>query len=251
MTMVYESRKVVEDYVLYKIKNHMHSTSNGDVSVSDLTQQRLTVHNYAHFPLPQDPPSDINYAVRKVASEYEKRYREKYPDILEGIRANHISAGNVDKVFTNITKDLFKISNGGGKRSVTSSPSGGRKSKSPSPALVDPDSIDDSIEDANINWSHVIGLLVFSGVLAVRCVEINQYGQVDDIVNWVSRFLDTRLRRWLRRQGGWGGFVQWSIKGGAVGTSESNEIGAGMRTALRVGGAVAAVALTAMMISRK
>lgn len=248
MTMVYESRKVVEDYVLYKIKSHMNTPSNGDVSMLGDSQERLTVNNYAHFPLPQDPPSDINYAVRKVADEYEKRYREKYPDLLEGIRANHISAGNVDKVFSIIIKDLFRIPNGSnGKGSVTSSPSGGRKSKTPSPALVDPDSND--IDESNVKWSHVIGLLVFTGVIAVRCVEIRQNEQVDDVVNWVSNFLDTRLKRWLARQGGWGDFVLWSRRLGA--NTDQGQLGQGVKTVLQVGGAVAAVAFTALMMARK
>ena len=49
----------------------------------------------------------------------------------------------------------------------------------------------------------MIGLLVFAGLLAVRAVELHCPEQVDDIIKWVTDFLNTELSEWLEARGGW------------------------------------------------
>lgn len=257
--MVYETRKVVEDYVLYKIKQHLTSVQSDSTILHNGAMRRSSSLSYPQFPQPQEPPSDINNAVRKVAYDFEKLYQNRYPDLMERIRADHVATRDVDQVFTQITKDLFKITykhGTGASASGTSSPMGSRKVRTPSPALVESDIVESStytIDDSNVKWGHVIALLVFTGVLAVRCVEINNNQQVDDIVNWVTKFLDTKLGLWLNRHGGWDGFVLWhrQSKGAVDGWLDVQSVRNGLRTALRVSGAVAAVALGAMVLSRK
>lgn len=255
--MVYETRKVVEDYVLFKIKEHItsgHSSSN----VENEASQGASIHAYAQFPQPQDPPSTLNRAVRLVAHDYEEMYRRQYPDLLEKIRALHIATWDVDKVFTKITSDVFKItykrSSGASATGTTSS--GSRKSRTPSPALQETERTEQNftIDDSNVKWGHVIALLVFTGVLAVRCVEINNNQQVDEIVNWVTKFFDTKLRGWLERHGGWDGFVLWYEQSkGSVASNwqEQHHARSRITSALRISGAVAAVALGAIVLTRK
>lgn len=254
--MVYETRKVVEDYVLFKIKEHITANQGGsniEVGVSG----GANTQTYARFPQPQEPPGKINNAVRLVARDFEEMYRRQYPDLLEKIRALHIATWDVDKVFTKVTSDVFKITY---KRSSGASAAGpassSRKSRTPSPALQEPEKAEQNfaIDDTNVKWGHVIALLVFTGVLAVRCVEINNNQQVDEIVNWVTKFFDTKLNGWLERHGGWDGFVCWYEESNghtARNWVEQHHVRSRIANALRISGAVAAVALGAIVLTRK
>ena len=62
---------------------------------------------------------------------------------------------------------------------------------------------DVAYNDSHIKWGHVIALLVFAGILAVRAVECDSVETVDDIVAWVTNFFDTELSCWLGKHGGW------------------------------------------------
>lgn len=243
--MVTETRRVVEDYILYKI----HSSHLGG-------QDRL-----AMFPSVEEAPSNINTAVRKTASEFENRYKEAFPDLLEGIRSNHIATCDIDRVFSRITKDLFMLPDNGNSQALgTSSPSGTRKTKDgvqTTAGAAEATShlkVDDTGSDVHVKWGHVISLLVFAGLLAVRCVETNVPERVDSIVDWVSYFLDTKLERWLERNGGWSGFAEWHSrkpKGSADGWLGQIGNTEGVRTAVKVGVMAAFVGLGAMMMSRR
>lgn len=54
-----------------------------------------------------------------------------------------------------------------------------------------------------VKWGRVVALFAFGGCLAVQCVEKEMPPVVDQIVEWVSNYVDTHLMSWIQEQGGW------------------------------------------------
>ena len=64
----------------------------------------------------------------------------------------------------------------------------------------------DVVDDSHIKWGHIIALLVFAGIVAIRSVECQSPETVDCIISWVTNFFDNELSCWLTKQGGWVSF---------------------------------------------
>lgn len=266
--MVYETRKVVEDYVLYKIHQYLMSTKTSTSHVHQLTngnvQSNGSSANYLQqpdkvFPPPQEPPSKVNAAVRSIATDYNERFKATFTDLLDSVRASHITTNDIDVVLGKVSQNLFRM-DGTGRRSTKSSPVNSRKTKVPSPNnLVEVDSAQELngieyFDDSHIKWGHVIALLVFAGTLAVRSIEVNKSEQVDKIVDWVSNFFDTTLRYWLKRQGGWSNIVEWQASGSSSYPGawlDSLQIKDSVSMAVKVTVIAAVVGLGAMVMTRK
>ena len=64
-------------------------------------------------------------------------------------------------------------------------------------------SAETGLDDSHINWGQVITLLIFASNFAVKAVECNALDKVDEIITWLTHFIDTDLSFWLAKQGGW------------------------------------------------
>ncbi|EDO42634.1 predicted protein [Nematostella vectensis] len=59
------------------------------------------------------------------------------------------------------------------------------------------------------NWGRVVAFLAFGATLAVYCAQREELHElVNDIVEWVSRYMDQNLSCWIRENGGWVRFQQ-------------------------------------------
>jgi len=225
--MVQQTRYVVEDYILHKIR--LKYSDRIDRMVPLATMIHSTYGNNEDgstntISIPQPTPSELNIAVRKIAEEYERRYRENFPDLLEQIEKSNVSTRDVDHVLSTISKDLFHlpVKNHG----------------------------------YAIKWGHLIGLLVVGGYLAVRAVELNYLEEVDEIVRWICVFCDTELKNWLDDQGGWDSLVEWTR---ATNTSfmydsgrnfDTSSLSSGLRSVMSMGVLVACVGFAGIMITK-
>ena len=56
-----------------------------------------------------------------------------------------------------------------------------------------------------IKWGRVVALFSFGGALAVQCVQREMPPLVDNIVDWVTQYVDTSLSSWINNHGNWVG----------------------------------------------
>ena len=195
IVMLRETRKVVEDYVLYKICRYIDSEA--------VIENRV----WRFFPRPREPPDELSDAIRILADEFEELYCERFPALVAKIHGLRIETQDVADVLKKITRHLFG-----------------------------------SIDNRVVKWGHVIALLVFAGILSVRCIELDKSERVDEIVNWIVEFLVTELGDWFHRHGGWCGYLVWF--------RASRNTTRGLRTTFRVSGIVIGVVITAIVICR-
>ena len=64
-------------------------------------------------------------------------------------------------------------------------------------------SVKTDFDDSHINWGLIITLLIFASSFAVKVVEKDCPEKVDDVILWLTKFIDTELSFWLAKQGGW------------------------------------------------
>lgn len=65
----------------------------------------------------------------------------------------------------------------------------------------------DEIFADGVAWGRLAALVEFAGKLSVCCVQQSRPQLVRSIVDWVSNYVDTRLRTWIVENNGWEGFV--------------------------------------------
>lgn len=65
--------------------------------------------------------------------------------------------------------------------------------------------ISDKIFASGKNWGRVVAFLTFGSSLAVHCAERPDMGHnfVDTVVEWIFKYMTTRLESWINQQGGW------------------------------------------------
>jgi hypothetical protein len=54
-----------------------------------------------------------------------------------------------------------------------------------------------------IRWGRIVALVAFGGALSVQCIQLEMPGLVNDIVDWVTEYIDIVLMSWIQEQGGW------------------------------------------------
>ena len=85
-TMVQQTRRVVEDYVLYKIHSALsHEDYNAERASPYINSIEASILMNG-LPLPQQSPSKLNLALRSIAGQYERKYKETFPDLLNEMR---------------------------------------------------------------------------------------------------------------------------------------------------------------------
>ena len=56
-----------------------------------------------------------------------------------------------------------------------------------------------------VKWGRVVALFAFGGSLAVQCCEREMPLLLDQIVDWISDYVDNHLQSWIVENGGWVG----------------------------------------------
>ncbi|KAL8602882.1 hypothetical protein ACOMHN_026842 [Nucella lapillus] len=67
----------------------------------------------------------------------------------------------------------------------------------------------DEIFADGVAWGRLAALVEFAGKLSVQCCQQSRPQLVHSIVDWVSNYVDTRLRSWIVENNGWEGFVRF------------------------------------------
>jgi hypothetical protein len=68
----------------------------------------------------------------------------------------------------------------------------------------------------DINWGRIVALFGFSGCFAVRCFELNRPHLVDNLLEWLTTYVDTQLSGWINTHDNWQGFLEFqSGRGGS------------------------------------
>lgn len=64
--------------------------------------------------------------------------------------------------------------------------------------------IADEIFQTGKNWGRIVAFFAFGATLAVYCARREElFNLIDDIVEWVSRYMDQNLSEWVEENGGW------------------------------------------------
>jgi len=54
-----------------------------------------------------------------------------------------------------------------------------------------------------VNWGRIVALVSFGGSVAVECVKKEMPLLVDQVLEWITSFIDTQLSQWIAANGGW------------------------------------------------
>ena len=60
-----------------------------------------------------------------------------------------------------------------------------------------------------VAWGRLVALVEFAGKLSVRCVQQSRPWLVYSVADWVTSFVDTRLKSWIVENNRWEGFVMF------------------------------------------
>ena len=82
--MVQQTRQVVENYVLYKIHSSL-DVEDYSTDGASCVDQESPLRIAKRLPIPQQY-SQTDLAVQSIACQYETRYKDIFPDVLEELR---------------------------------------------------------------------------------------------------------------------------------------------------------------------
>ena len=54
-----------------------------------------------------------------------------------------------------------------------------------------------------IKWGRIVALFAFGGALAVQCVQREMPLLVDQVLDWVTTYIDNHLQSWILEHGNW------------------------------------------------
>ena len=55
----------------------------------------------------------------------------------------------------------------------------------------------------DINWGRIVALFDFSGQFAARCFQLKKYHLVDNLLEWLTTYIDIHLSSWLNSHNNW------------------------------------------------
>ncbi|XP_059138642.1 apoptosis regulator Bcl-2-like, partial [Physella acuta] len=68
--------------------------------------------------------------------------------------------------------------------------------------------VDETFSDG-VNWGRIVALLGFAGCFVVYCFVHNKSHLADNVVEWVTLYIDTNLQEWLTSNDKWQGLVEF------------------------------------------
>lgn len=244
------SEYIVEDYILYKI----HTKFSNFSRVTPIVQLDSTNKPVQEIPISANrrPATATNLSIRKIAAEYERRYESNFPEFINEIKTTVVSPDNVANTLKRLAQMLFRLPLKPVVQSVGASEVITEQANYNSYANNDGML---SYEDDHIKWGHIIGFMVFAGLLAVHAAELNNPEEVETIMDWVTDFYDTQLSGWLKKNGGWNALSRWNVHANGNVMNGYNDYDAAenvsIRSVMSVGVLAACVGFGAMIMSRK
>ncbi|XP_013785182.1 apoptosis regulator Bcl-2-like isoform X1 [Limulus polyphemus] len=61
-----------------------------------------------------------------------------------------------------------------------------------------------------ITWINIVTLFVFSGEMAVTCIENGWFYHVNNLAHWLASYICNHLVAWIQDHGGWDGLVEYT-----------------------------------------
>ncbi|GFR91476.1 apoptosis regulator Bcl-2 [Elysia marginata] len=118
-------------------------------------------------------PTDVQRGMRSLGDEFEERFRDRFDNMIENL---DLSEATVGSTFNEIAAETFA--------------------------------------DNVVNWGRIVALFGFAGRLAVHCYERNlHHSVVDNIVDWVTAYVDINLGDWMDTHKRWQGFLEFHAGG--------------------------------------
>ncbi|KAK3760469.1 hypothetical protein RRG08_011181 [Elysia crispata] len=118
-------------------------------------------------------PTDVQRAMRSLGDEFEDRFRDRFDSMIEKL---NLTEANARSTFTEIAAETFA--------------------------------------DNVVNWGRIVALFGFAGRLAVHCYERDLHNtMVDNIVDWVTTYVDINLKSWMDSHNRWQGFLDFHAGG--------------------------------------
>lgn len=133
---------------------------------------RLLVADYvmfrlrrANLPWDECPQLPEPGPVQRTMQVLGEAFEERYTEVFQGMADNlHLTPNTAQDSFMRIVNELFSD---------------------------------------GIRWGRIVALVAFGGALSVQCIQLEMPGLVNDIVDWVTEYIDTVLMSWIQEQGGW------------------------------------------------
>ena len=69
------------------------------------------------------------------------------------------------------------------------------------------DAIVNELFSDGVRWGRIVALFSFGGSLAVQCVQKELPSLVNQVIDWVSNYIDTYLQSWIYENNGWVSFI--------------------------------------------
>ncbi|CAG5136089.1 unnamed protein product [Candidula unifasciata] len=69
--------------------------------------------------------------------------------------------------------------------------------------------MDEMFTDGVVNWGRIVALFGFTGRFAVYCFQHNMPAMVDNVVELVTTYIDSKLRNWMDQHNHWNGFLEF------------------------------------------
>jgi len=245
--MVPTSQFVVEDYILYRIRRN-----NPNYSKASSVQLNSSNKPIEKIQLSENRrPTELNLTVRKLSTEYERRYGSNFTNLLEEMKTTVVSSDNMATTLKRVANMLFQLP----LKPLTNINDEVVTEQANYNLYIAPNGVL-SYDDHHINWGHVIAFLVFAGLLATRAAEDDSREEVDVIIDWVAQLYDNQLAGWLAKNGSWNALVEW---GGAGENGNSlrayddydSPDNVSIRSVMSVGVLAACVGFGAMVMARK
>lgn len=233
------SHIAIEDFILFKVRgkfsNFVLAPNN---PIVHLESSNNTVQEIRTETRRRPPTADLR-ALRRLGAEYERRYENSFPDLMQKIKTTKVAPENVDQTLNKLSQMLFQLP---------------LKPAVPDNEVITEDVASLSYEDDHIQWGHIVGFMVISSCLAIRAVEDGNPQEVAMIIKYVSNLFDTVLSGWFDKNGGWDALLQYSRQNMNVNHNYEDLDDAenvSVRSFMSVGVLAACVGFGAMIMARK
>ncbi|XP_068616286.1 apoptosis regulator Bcl-2-like [Brachionichthys hirsutus] len=183
------NRVIVEDYICHKLAKHGYvwtsdddrdedAATNGSIVAPPPTLVRrcrgasATGAPHANNRTPEPPHVEAIHRVLREAGDELERLYR--PDFAEMSRQLYLTSTTAQLRFAEVIDELFRD---------------------------------------GVNWGRIIAFFEFGSVVCVECVAKEEMtAQVDNIVEWMTEYLNGHLNSWIEDNGGWVGLISCKKK---------------------------------------
>uniref|UniRef100_A0AAY5KYB3 Bcl-2 Bcl-2 homology region 1-3 domain-containing protein n=1 Tax=Esox lucius TaxID=8010 RepID=A0AAY5KYB3_ESOLU len=179
----YDSRVIVENYIYDKL------LKNG--FVWEFQTENQSRNNVFEDPSPPNSPELFARRLQPPAAgeDNDPPFANRIPQPDPHARLHRVlrDAGNeIERMYQ---RDFAEMS---GQLHITPSTAHGRFT-----AVID------ELFSDGVNWGRIVAFLEFGGTMCVESVNREMTPQVNNIVHWMTEYLNGPLQNWIQENGGW------------------------------------------------